>query len=100
MPVLFPLCKVAVHANVFYGFSSHLAAEVGVAWRVHDVDLGALVVDGRVLGQNRNPALALLVVAVHHALAHILVGAEHVRLLQHGVHERRLAVVHVRYSKT
>ncbi len=35
-----------------------LAAEVGVAGRVDDVDLGAFVEDGRVLGQDRDAALA------------------------------------------
>ncbi len=44
-----------------------LAAEVGVAGRVDDVDLGALVEDRRVLGEDRDAALALQVVRVHDA---------------------------------
>ena len=46
-----------------------LAAEVGVARRVDDVDLHALVVDGDVLGQDRDAALALQVVGVEDAVA-------------------------------
>ena len=54
-----------------------LAAEVGVAGRIDDVDLHAVVVDGDILSQNSDAALALLVVGVEHAvldlsLIHIL----------------------------
>ena len=73
-----------------------LAAEVGVARRVDDVDLRVAVVDGRVLGEDRDPLLALEVGRVEHALAHVLVVAEGARLPEHGVDERRLAVVDVR----
>lgn len=37
-------------------------------WRVDDIDLNALVVDRGVLGEDRDAALTLLVVAVHEAL--------------------------------
>ncbi len=42
-----------------------LAAEVGVSRRVDDVDLRLAVADGRVLGQDRDPLLALQVARVH-----------------------------------
>ena len=45
-----------------------LAAEIGVARRVDDVDLGAVPVDGGVLGENGDAALALERVGVHHSL--------------------------------
>ena len=45
-----------------------LAAEVGVAGGVDDVDLGVVVVDRGVLGQDGDAALALEVVRVHDAL--------------------------------
>ena len=73
----------------------HLAAEVGVARRVHDVDLHVPVVDGRVLRHDRDALLALQVDRVHDPLGHVLVGAEDPRLPQHGVHEGGLAVVDV-----
>ncbi len=41
-----------------------LAAEVGVAWRVDDVDLGAAHLQGDVLGQDGDAALALQGVGV------------------------------------
>jgi DNA-binding IclR family transcriptional regulator len=72
-----------------------LAAEIGVARRVNDVDLDALVVAGAVFGQNRDAALALNVAAVHDALRHDLVVAESAALAQHGVHQRRFAVVNM-----
>ena len=72
-----------------------LASEVGVTRGVDDVDLGAAVHDGRVLGHDRDPALALDRVAVHDALGYLLVLAEDVALLEHGVDEGRLPVVDV-----
>ena len=73
----------------------HFAAEVGVAGRVHDVDEVVVVVHGRVLGQDRDAALALELVRVHDPLGHPLVGTEDSALVQQGIHERRLAVVDV-----
>ena len=74
----------------------HLSAEVGVAGRVHDVQSHALVGDAGLLGHDRDPALALEVHRVHHAIGDDLVHAEDAGLAQHRVHERRLAVVDVR----
>ena len=71
----------------------HLAAEIGVARRVDDVDLVALVLEGGVLGKNGDAALPFQVVGVHHPLADVLVVAEHARLPEHGVDQRGLAVV-------
>ena len=80
-----------------------LATEVGVAGGVDDVDdhllaLGrrALVVHGGVLGEDRDALLALEVTGVHGALVDVLVLAESAGLVQHRVHEGRLAVVDVR----
>ena len=72
-----------------------LAAEVGVAGRVDDVDLVAVVVERGVLGEDGDAALALQVVGVHDALGDRLVGAEGAGLAQHGVDQRGLAVVDV-----
>ena len=72
-----------------------LAPEVAVAGGVDDVDLGVAVVDGGVLGQDGDAALALQVVGVHDPLAVLLVGAEHPALLQQRVHQGGLAVVDV-----
>ena len=53
-----------------------LAAEVGVAGRVDDVDLDAAIHDRRVLGQDRDAALALQLVGVHNEFADLLVLTE------------------------
>ena len=73
-----------------------LAAEVGVARGVDDVDLDAVVLAGAVLGQNRDAALTLDVAGVHDALGHLLVGTESTGLLQHLVDQGGFAVVDVR----
>ena len=72
-----------------------LAAKVGVARGVDDVDLDVLVLDRDVLGENRDAALALLVVRVQDAVLDLLVGTEGVRGTQELVDHRRLAVVDV-----
>ena len=46
--------------------------------------------------ENRNTAFAFKVVRIHHALDDILVIAKDVRLPEHRIHERCLAVVHMR----
>ena len=73
-----------------------LAAEVGVARGVDEVDLHVAfhVIDGR-LGQDRDAPLALLVVGVHDPVDEGLVGAEDAGGAQHGVDQRGLAVVDV-----
>ena len=73
----------------------HLAAEVGMPRRVDDVDLRPAVVDGGVLGEDRDALLALEVHRVEHTLGDVLVHAERAGLPQHRVDERRLSVVDV-----
>ena len=73
----------------------HLAAEVGVAGRVDDVEPDPGVVDGRLLGQDRDALLALEVARIHDPVDHRLVRAEGAGLAEHRVHERGLAVVDV-----
>src|SRR6266852_2712909 len=72
-----------------------LAAEIAVAGSVHNVDLDAVVEEGGVLGQNRDSALALEFVGIHDAINMGFVGAEGAALLEHGVNQGGLAVVHV-----
>ena len=59
-----------------------LAAEIGVAGGVDDVDAGVLPVHRGRLGENGDAALALEIVGVHGALGHLLVVAEGAGLLQ------------------
>ena len=76
----------------------HLAAEIGVAGRVDDVDPDAAVGDRGVLGQDSNAPLPLQRVRVHNQGAHLLVGLEDLALLQQRVDQGRLAMVDVRYD--
>ena len=73
----------------------HLAAEVGVARRVHNVDLGVAVLDGGILGQDGDAALPLQIVGVHHPFHCLLILTVYAALLEHLIHQRSLAVVDV-----
>ena len=72
-----------------------LAAEIGVAGRVDDIDAHVLPHDRGRLGENGDAALALEIVRIHDPLGDALVLAERARLLEQPVDERRLAVVDV-----
>jgi hypothetical protein len=70
-----------------------LAAEIRVPRRVHDVDQVIVIVNRRVLGENRDAPLALELVRVHDPLGHALVRPEDSALVQQRVDERGLAVI-------
>jgi hypothetical protein len=72
-----------------------LSTEVGVARRVDDVHLHPAPTDGGVLGQDGDALFTLEIARVHHPISHLLMGAERAGLAQHGVDQRRLAVVDV-----
>ena len=71
----------------------HLAAEIGVAGGVDDVDPRAAPDDRGALGQDGDAALALQVVAVHRPLGHHLVVAERAGLAEQLVDQGGLAMV-------
>ena len=73
-----------------------LAAEVGVAGRVDDVQLDVPVAQRGVLGEDRDALLALQIHRVEHPRGHVLADAKGARLPQHRVDQRGLAVVDVR----
>ena len=99
--------EAGLRAGAFEGVDQHqgavghpqhaldLAAEVGVAGGVDDVDLRSLVVEGDVLRENRDSAFALEVVGVKDAVALELGVAELSALLEEGVDEGGLPVVDV-----
>ncbi len=72
-----------------------LAAEVGVARGVDDVELGAAPLDRRVLGEDGDALLALEVHRVHDPIVDLLVGPEGAGLPEHGVDQGGLPVVDV-----
>ena len=73
----------------------HLAAEVGMARGVHNVDFGVAILDGRVFGQDGDAALTLQLVGVHDALHRFLILTIYAALLEHLIDQRGLAVVNV-----
>ena len=70
-----------------------LAAEIGVAGRVDDIDPNVLPHHRRRLGEDGDAALAFEVVRIHDPFGDALVVAKRARLLQEPVDEGRLAVV-------
>ena len=72
-----------------------LTAEIGVAGRINNVDFAVLVNDGSGFRENGDPALAFERIRVHHSHFNGLIFAEDMALLEHSIHESRLAVVNV-----
>jgi hypothetical protein len=70
-----------------------LAAEIGVARGIDDVDASAGPFDRGAFGQDRDAALALQFIRIEGALSHLLVGAKRPRLTQHRIDQGCLAVV-------
>ncbi len=82
------------HYAIHHGENTlHLAAEIGVTGRVHDVDAGALPIDRGAFRQNGNAALALQIVGIERPLLHVLIVAHGARLPQQLVHQRGLPMV-------
>src|SRR5207244_4417528 len=77
----------------------HLAAEVTVAGRIHNVDLGTTVKDGGVFGEDGDAALALELVRIHYALDVRLIGFEDSTLPEHAVNQRRFSMINVRDNR-
>ena len=73
-----------------------LAAEIGMARSVDDVDPGVFPLHRGALRQNGNAALALQIVGVHGAFGHFLVFTKRAGLGEKLIHQRGLAVVNVR----
>jgi hypothetical protein len=73
----------------------NFSPEIGVPGRVDNVDVGIAVLDGAVLGDDGDAALALEIVAVHHPLGDVLMRRKRTRLPQQLVDERGLPVVDV-----
>ena len=73
----------------------HLAAEIGMARRVDDVEPGAAIFHRRAFGENGDAPFALQIARVQGALRHLLVVADGAGLAQQAVHQRGLAVIHM-----
>jgi Zn-dependent alcohol dehydrogenase len=73
-----------------------LAAEIGVARGVDDVDANVFPNQRRRLGEDGDAALPFEVVGIERALDHALVLAKRAGLLQKPVDQGRLAVVDMR----
>ena len=73
----------------------NLAAKVGVARGINNINFGVFILDSRVFCQNGNSALSFQVIGIHHAIDHRLILAVDTALFEHLIHQRRFTVVDV-----
>ena len=92
-----PLGGVDQHQGAVHHIENalDLAAEIGVAGRVDDIDPGVVPDQRGRLGEDGDAALALEVVGIQRALGDALVLAKRARLLQQPVNQGGFAVVDV-----
>ena len=84
------------HGPVDHGQGAFdLAAEIGVAWGVDDVDLDIFPDHGTVFRGDGNAALTFQIHAVHDPVRHLLALAKQTALAEHMVHQGGLPVVDV-----
>ena len=70
-----------------------LAAEIGMAGRVDDIDLRPFPDDRRALGKNGDAALAFEFVRIERPFGDPLVVAKRARLTKQNIHQCRLAMI-------
>jgi hypothetical protein len=73
----------------------YLTAEIGMPWRINDIDFDVPVYHSRILRHDGNPLFSLKGITVHDKLAHCLVISKDIALLEHGIHQGGLAMVNV-----
>ena len=73
----------------------NLATEVGVTWRIDQVDFHAAILDCNVFGENRNPAFPFQVVRIEDALTAKFGDSVLAALAQQAIDKRRFAMVNV-----
>ena len=66
-----------------------------MSWCIDNVDLGAVVINSRIFGQNRDTSLTLNIIRVHDAIDYFLIGTEYTALAKQLVYQRRFTVVNV-----
>ncbi len=73
----------------------HLAAKIGVAGGVDDVDFNILVNHRYVFGNNGDPAFAFQVVVVQNQIPFVFAIAEKLAMMHDFVHQRGFSVIDV-----
>src|SRR5690606_11166889 len=76
-------------------YALYFSAKIRMPRRINQVYLDALVMNGDVLREDRDPALAFQIVRVKNAIAHELASAEFATLAKQAIDERRLTMVDV-----
>ena len=83
------------HAVGHVEHTLHLTAEIGVARSVDNIDFHALIGNRHILGQDGDSPLPLQIIVVQNQFTEVFRLAGQLGLVNHAVHEGRLAVVHV-----
>jgi hypothetical protein len=91
------LCGIYQQNDAVYHFEHalNLAAKVGVAGGVYNVDFYAIIVHSSILGKNGNASLTLLVIGVHDTGRYLLVIAIDTALLEQCIYQSGLTMVYV-----
>ena len=72
-----------------------LAAKIGMAGCINNIDLYAMIVHSGIFGGNRDAAFLFQRHRIHHAILHRLISAEDAGLFEHGVEQGGFTVVNV-----
>ena len=72
-----------------------LTAEISMSGGVDDIDLHIFVIDGCILGKNRDSAFPFERIAVHDAILNLLIFTENTALLEHLIDESCFAMVNM-----
>ena len=86
------------HAVAHVEHALYLAAEIGVARGVYNIDFVVLVLHRHILREDRDTAFAFQIVVVEDQVAGVVVGTQQVSRHDHFIHERGLSVVYVCYD--
>ena len=73
----------------------HLTAKISMARGVDDVDVRAFVINCTVFGQDRNSALTLQVIGIHHPFSHLLMPGKRACLLKQFINQGGFAMIDV-----
>ena len=65
----------------------YLAAEIGMARGVYDIDLNAVILNGGILCENCDSSFTLDVVGIHYSVFNFLIFSECAALLEHFINE-------------
>ena len=71
----------------------HFSAEIRMPGGIDNIDLGILIRNGGILGQDGDAAFPLNIIGIHDPFPNLLIGTEYAALLQQFIYQGRFAVI-------